>query len=111
MTAAEAVGIPREDVLIDCLTLAAFAQPEQAEETLRAVRMVREQLGAHCVLGVSNISFGLPKRGQVTAEFLAQALACGLDLPILNPEQEEVMEAVEAFRAHSGGDAESQDKK
>jgi len=102
--AAEAAGIPREDVLIDCLTLAAFAQPEQAEETLRAVRMVREQLGAHCVLGVSNISFGLPQRGQVTAEFLEQALACGLDLPILNPEQDEVMDAVEAFRAHSGGD-------
>lgn len=104
VTAAEAAGIPREDILIDCLTLTAFAQPEQADETLRAVRMVHEQLGLHCVLGVSNISFGLPKRGQVTAEFLAQALACGLDLPILNPEQEEVMEAVEAFRAHSGGD-------
>ncbi len=105
VAAAEAVGIPREDVLIDCLTLTISAQQEQAAETLRAVRMVRERLGLHCLLGVSNISFGLPKRIGITVSFLTQALQCGMDLPILNPNQPEVMDAVAAYRALSGEDA------
>ncbi len=104
VAAAEAAGIPREDVLIDCLTLTISAQQEQAMETLRAVRMVHEQLGLHCLLGVSNISFGLPRRIGITVSFLTQALQCGLDLPILNPNQIEVMDAVSAFRALSGED-------
>ncbi len=102
--AAEAYGIPRGDVLIDCLTLTISAQQEQAMETLRAVRMVREQLGLHCLLGVSNISFGLPRRIGITTSFLTQALQCGMDLPILNPNQLEVMDAVAAYRALSGED-------
>lgn len=53
-------GIPREDVWIDCLTLTVSAQQEQAAETLKAVRTIREELGLQVVLGVSNISFGLP---------------------------------------------------
>ncbi len=103
--AAEEAGIPREDVLIDCLTLTISAQQEQAAQTLCAVRMVRERLGLHCVLGVSNISFGLPHRTGITVSFLTQALQCGLDLPILNPNVTEVMDAVSAFRALSGEDA------
>ncbi len=102
--AAEDIGIARGDVLIDCLTLTISAQQEQAMETLRAVRMVREQLGLHCLLGVSNISFGLPRRIGITTSFLTQALQCGMDLPILNPNQLEVMDAVAAFRALSGED-------
>ncbi len=104
VTAAEDTGIPREDVLIDCLTLTISAQQEQAAETLKAVRMVREQLGLSCVLGVSNISFGLPKRIGITVSFLTQALQCGLDFPILNPNQTEVMDAVASYRALSGED-------
>ncbi len=104
VTAAEETGIPREDVWIDCLTLTISAQQEQAAETLKAVRMVREQLGLHCVLGVSNISFGLPKRIGITVNFLTQALQCGLDFPILNPNQTEVMDAVVSYRALSGED-------
>ena len=92
--AAQAEGIPREDVLIDCLTLTISAQQEQAAETLKAVRMVHERLGLHCVLGVSNISFGLPERKHVTVSFLTQAMCCGLDLPIVNPNQKEIMDAV-----------------
>lgn len=103
--AAQAEGIPREDVLIDCLTLTISAQQEQAAETLKAVRMVHERLGLHCVLGVSNISFGLPERKHVTVSFLTQAMCCGLDLPIVNPNQKEIMDAVFAFRALSGEDA------
>ena len=66
-------------MLIDCLTLTISAQQDQAMETLKAVRAVHEQMGLHCVLGVSNISFGLPQRGHVTVSFLTQAMACGLD--------------------------------
>ena len=105
LRAAEAHGIPREDVLIDCLTLTISAQQEQAAETLKAVRLVHERLGLHCVLGVSNISFGLPERKHITVSFLTQAMCCGLNLPIVNPNQKEIMDAVYAFRALSGEDA------
>ncbi|MCI8478451.1 MAG: dihydropteroate synthase [Oscillospiraceae bacterium] len=99
--------IPKEDLWIDCLTLTVSAQQEQAVETLRAVRTVREELGLHTVLGVSNISFGLPNRPLITLNFLIQALGAGLTLPILNPNQKEMMDAVAAFRVLSGEDKES----
>ena len=96
--------IPREDLWIDCLTLTVSAQQSQATETLRAVRAVREELGLATVLGVSNISFGLPNRALITQSFLIQALNMGLTLPILNPNQREMMDAVAAFRVLSGED-------
>ena len=99
------IGIPREDVLIDCLTLTISAQQDQAMQTLKAVQMVHDKLGLHCVLGVSNISFGLPQRIQVTRSFLTQAMLMGLDFPIINPNQAEIMEAVTAYKALSGEDA------
>ena len=102
-------GIPAEDVWIDCLALTVSAQQEQAAETLKAVRMVREELGLQVVLGVSNISFGLPSRAAVTRSFLTQALAAGLTLPIVNPNQREIMDAVAAFKVLSGEDAGSRD--
>ena len=107
LDAALSYGIPKEDVWIDCLTLTVSAQQEQAMETLRAVRTVREELGLQVVLGVSNISFGLPERRLITQSFLTQALAAGLTLPILNPGQREMMDAVAAFRVLSGEDRES----
>ncbi len=94
-------GIPKEDVLVDCLTLTISAQQEQAMETLKAVRMVHERLGLHCVLGVSNISFGLPQRNQITVSFLTQAMLCGLDFPIINPNLSDIMDAVVSYRALS----------
>lgn len=97
-------GIPREDVWIDCLTLTVSAQQEQAAETLRAVRMVREELGLQTVLGVSNISFGLPNRALINRSFLSQALGAGLTLPILNPNMREMMDSIAAFRVLSGED-------
>lgn len=99
-----AFGIPREDVWIDCLTLTVSAQQEQAGETLAAIRRVTEELGLKTVLGVSNISFGLPRRPLLTQTFLIRALSAGLSLPILNPNQTEIMDAVAAFRALSGED-------
>lgn len=106
LDAALSYGIPKEDVWIDCLTLTVSAQQDQAKETLKALRIIREELGLQTVLGVSNISFGLPARSLVTQNFLIQAMSAGLTMPILNPNQKEMMDAVAAFRVLSGEDGE-----
>ncbi len=98
-------GIPREDVLIDCLTLTVSTNQRLARETLRAVGLVTERLGLKTVLGVSNISFGLPNRELINATFLANAFAHGLTLPILNPMSRRYMDVVTAWRVLSGEDA------
>lgn len=90
-------GIPKENVFIDCLTLTVSAQQSGALETLKAVCMVHEKLGLHTVLGVSNISFGLPNRELITHSFLTLAMSNGLDLPIINPNVRTMMDAVAAF--------------
>ena len=97
-------GIPAEDMYIDCLTLTASAEQESALETVRAVRMVKEQLGLKTVLGVSNISFGLPAREKLNQTFLTSAMAAGLDLPIINPNAGAMMDAVSAFLVLSNAD-------
>ena len=104
---AQSFGIKKEDIAVDCLTLTVSAQQEQAKETLRAVRRVHEELGLETVLGVSNISFGLPQRQLVTRAFLIQAIGAGLTMPIINPNQKEVMEAIDACRVLSGEDISS----
>ena len=106
---AEGYGIPRQDVWIDCLTLTVSAQQDQAEATLEAVRRVSRELGVPTVLGVSNISFGLPNRPLLAQAFLIRAIGCGLTLPIINPNQQEMMDAVAACRVLSGEDVESRD--
>ena len=95
--AARQYGIPQEDLYIDCLTLTASVQQAEVRETLRAVQMVKERLGVKTVLGVSNISFGLPEREIINTAFLTLALAHGLDLPIINPNNRAMMNAVDAF--------------
>ncbi len=95
--AAERYGIPREDVCIDCLTLTASVQQAEVRETLRAMELVKERLGVRTVLGVSNISFGLPEREILNVSFLTLAMAHGLDLPILNPNAKAMMDAIDAF--------------
>ena len=94
---AESYGIPKEDVYIDCLTLTASAQQKEVVETLKAMKMVKEKLGVKTVLGVSNISFGLPKREQVNVSFLTLAMAHGLDLPIINPNVSSMVAAIDCF--------------
>ena len=94
---AESYGIPREDIYIDCLTLTASAQQKEVVETLKAMQMVKERLGVKTVLGVSNISFGLPKREQVNVAFLTLAMAHGLDLPIINPNVSAMVAAIDCF--------------
>ena len=104
MEEAQKIGIPKEDVLIDCLVMTVSAQQEQAAETLKAVRMVREELGLKTVLGVSNVSFGLPSRQMINRTMLTMALMQGLDAPIMNPGDEGMREAIAAFRVLMGKD-------
>ncbi|MFV0504700.1 MAG: homocysteine S-methyltransferase family protein [Lachnospirales bacterium] len=94
MEKAMVYGIQKEDLYIDCLTLTAGAEQEIAAETLKATRLVKEDLGLKTTLGVSNISFGLPNRGEVNRTFLTMALQSGLDLPIINPNHEEMMDVI-----------------
>ena len=93
-----AIGIPRDDVYIDCLTLTASAEQEGAMETLKALKRVKQELGLKTVLGVSNISFGLPNRELITRTFLTMALENGLDLPIINPNVDSIIGAVRAYK-------------
>lgn len=97
-------GIPRRDVYIDCLTLTVSAEQDGAAETLKAVRMVTERLGLKTVLGVSNISFGLPNRELINSTFLTTAMNCGLTLPIMNPNIASMTGAVRAYRLLSDYD-------
>lgn len=91
-------GIGKEDIYIDCLTLTAAAQQKEVQETIKAVSLVKEKLGVKTVLGVSNVSFGLPERGLLNRTFLAAALAAGLDLPIINPKAKEMMDTIKASK-------------
>ena len=95
---ATAIGIPRGDIYIDCLTLTASAEQEGVIETLKALKIVKEQLGVKTVLGVSNISFGLPNRELINQNFLTMALTYGLDLPIINPNIASMTGAVRAYK-------------
>lgn len=101
---AEEYGIPKRDVYIDCLTLTASAEQDGAVQTLEAMRRIRGELGLKNVLGVSNISFGLPNRELVNSTFLTMAMNSGLDLPIMNPNSAAMSGAVAAFRLLSGYD-------
>ena len=109
VAATDAIGIPREDVYIDCLTLTASAQQEGAAETLKALSRCKQELGVRTVLGVSNISFGLPCRGYLNTTFLTMAMAAGLDLAIMNPNTPEMMAAVRSYRVLTAQDAQSAD--
>ena len=104
LKAAQAHGIPKEDVYIDCLTLTVSAQQEQAAETLEALQRVKKELELKTTLGVSNISFGLPNRELLNSGFLTMAMARGLDLPILNPNNKAMMDAVRTARVLLGQD-------
>lgn len=97
-------GIKREDIFIDALTLTVSAEQDAVYETLNTLKYVKEKLGLKTVLGVSNISFGLPDRRVVNSAFLTLALEYGLDLPIINPNDRAMMGAVYAYGALSGKD-------
>ena len=93
LDAALALGLPKQDLVIDCLTLTVSAEQKRALETLRALRQVRDELGLATALGVSNISFGLPSRPVLSSVFFAMALEAGLKVAIINPRDERMMDA------------------
>lgn len=101
-------GITKERILLDCLTLTVSAQQSGAQETLKALHMIKTQLGVQTVLGVSNISFGLPKRLLLNQSFLTLAMQAGLTMPIMNPNQEVMMNAVRSYRVLSIEDVDAQ---
>ncbi|MGN0706473.1 MAG: homocysteine S-methyltransferase family protein [Faecalibacterium sp.] len=105
--AALAAGIPQEDIYIDCLTLTVSAQQEDVPATVQALAACKRELGVRTILGVSNISFGLPCRPYLNTAFLTMAMDAGLDLAIMNPASEEMMAAVYAFNVLTGRDKQS----
>lgn len=101
---AEEYGIPKENILIDSLVLTVSAQQKEAIETLKTVRLVKERLGVKTLLGITNISFGLPNRGLLDRTYLSMALAMGVDAVIINPMDKEAMNTVYAYRVIAGED-------
>ncbi|MDD4238981.1 MAG: homocysteine S-methyltransferase family protein [Desulfotomaculaceae bacterium] len=104
VVAAESYGLPREDVMIDCLVLTAATSPELVLETVRAIDLVKEQLGVHTVLGLSNVSHGLPQRSWLNAAFLSLAIGAGLDAAIANPLDDRIRETMIAGALLTGRD-------
>ena len=105
--AALAHGIPREDIYIDCLTLTASAQQQDVLATVEALARCKKELGVRTILGVSNISFGLPCRPYLNTTFLTMAMYAGLDLAIMNPSSEEMMAAVYSYNVLTNRDKQS----
>ena len=93
LAALERAGIPAENLVIDSLTLTVSAEQKRALETLKAIRLVKERFKLNTVLGVSNISFGLPRRPLISSAFFAMAMEAGLDAAIINPKEEAMMDA------------------
>ena len=101
---AERHGIARHDLVVDPLCLAVSSDPGSATVTLEAIRLIRERLGVATILGVSNVSFGLPRREVLNAAFLTLALGAGLSAGIVNPNNAALMDAIRVFRALHGDD-------
>lgn len=108
ITAAASFGIPIEDIIIDCLVLTASAQQSLVIETIKAIRFVK-QLGVKTVLGVSNVSFGLPARPILNSVFLAAGFGAGLDSAIVNPMSAEIMKTFRAYKVLNNQDKDAVD--
>ncbi len=102
---AEALGIDRRNILVDVLTLPVSADDNAAKVTLEALQLVKKELRVKTVLGVSNVSFGLPSRETVNAAFYTMALQAGLDAGIINPNVEAMTKAYDSFTALMGYDS------
>ncbi len=97
-------GIDKKDIIVDPLALTVSSNPESAKVTLEAIERITE-MGLKTSLGISNISFGLPERDNLTAAFFTMALTAGLNCAIMNPYSYEVMKAYHSYLALSGMDA------
>ena len=98
-------GIGKKDIIIDPLAMTVSADDQSALVTLESVRRITEELHGNTTLGVSNISFGLPKRNLINGTFFTMAMQCGLKAAIMNPFSREMMQAYRGFLALSGLDA------
>lgn len=99
LTVAAQYGIDKKDIIFDTLTMAVSAEPNAAKVTLEALRLISKELGAKTILGVSNVSFGLPNRDILNSVFFANALENGLNAAIMNPYSAEMMKTYYSFRA------------
>lgn len=97
-------GIDKKDLIVDALTMTISTDSSNGEETLNAVDYIRNTMGINTVLGVSNISFGLPKRDAVNTAFFTLALQSGLSAGIINPNSQSMMNAYYSFNALKGLD-------
>lgn len=97
-------GMRKEDIFIDSLVLTAGAQQNLVLETLKTIRLVKEELGVKTILGVSNISHGLPNRSVLNSAFLSMAIEAGLDLPIINPYDGSMWAAIRSADVITGRD-------
>ncbi len=121
-------GMNPADVVIDCLTLSAGAEQESVFETIKALRMIHDELGLNTILGISNVSFGLPARENLNAAFLAMAASAGLSAAIINPfhktsmaimgasrvilnQDSQAREYIRIYSGHDGGAAASRQEK
>ena len=102
---AESYGIHRSDIVVDALTMTISSDQASAMVTLRALSLIKEKLGVRTVLGVSNVSFGLPKREIVNSAFYLLALQAGLDAAIINPGNAAMMQSWRSYRALFAKDA------
>ena len=101
---AKEYGIDKKDIVFDTLAMTVSADSSAAKETLKALKIIREKLGCHTSLGVSNVSFGLPERDGINATFFAMALSNGLSAAIMNPFSIPMMRTYYAYKALSDMD-------
>lgn len=101
---AKEYGINKKDLIVDALTMTISTDKNNAKETLKAVKYIRETLGVNTVLGVSNISFGLPQRDVINTAFFTLALQSGLSAGIINPKSSSMMNAYYSYNALAGLD-------
>lgn len=101
---AQEYGIDKKNLVVDALTMTISTNKDNAIETLKAVKYIRNELGVGTVLGVSNISFGLPKREAINTAFFTLALENGLSAGIINPLSESMMNAYYSYNALMGYD-------
>lgn len=106
---AEKYGIHKKDIVIDVLTLTISSEPNGAKVTLEALKRVKEELGVETVLGVSNISFGLPNRNIINSNFYTMAMLNGLSAAIMNPSSEDMMRSYDSYCALMGYDVNCSD--
>ncbi|MGI6225594.1 MAG: homocysteine S-methyltransferase family protein, partial [Peptococcales bacterium] len=100
----EEIGIARENIYIDCLVMTVGTDDKAPSETLKAIKLVKEKLGVNTILGVSNVSHGLPNRGKINAAFLAMAILNGLDLAIINPLDDNMLDTWQSASLLAGRD-------